>query len=252
MLQKLKLNPDERVLTVSPVNRYKVLGPGRVWLFLRQKVVTRFSVGFRGNSLVFDNVRSAEDVPLRFTVQLLYRVDPELLKSEMLHRLPGLNSGGWEGVIHWRTEHILRQLISRYAWQQLSQEATLAAVEQTLAQELDRRVKAVGLAVLSAALVKVELPAGLQQSLLEVQQNQLDATARAVILKKYLEVFGPNLAQAMPYIIQWELLNSVKTSNPQVLLTSAGLTPGMRLPEATHANGQAMGSGFYQVQLPLQ
>jgi hypothetical protein len=46
-------------------------------------------------------------------------------------------------------------------------------------------------------------------------------------LKEYAEVFGGDLARAMPYIIQWEMVNLLrKHGNPQVLLTNSGLNLG--------------------------
>ena len=58
----------------------------------------------------------------------------------------------------------------------------------------------------------------------------------------------------MPQIIQWELLNMLQKTNPQVLLSAAGLTAERMLPNPALAIKQ-QGDGapkMYQVQLPLQ
>ncbi len=252
MLKMLKLEPDERLLAVSPVNRYKVLGPGRVWLTLRQRQIIRFSVGFRAEMIYFDSVRSADNIPLNVTAQLLYRVNPELFRPDMLHRLPGLDGGGWKSIAQWHTEYVLRLLVGQLPWQSLAAEGAQARLERQLAQTVRERVKMVALEVVSAALVKVALPEGLQQKFVEAQQTQLDAAARAAVLQQYAEIFGPNLAQAMPLILQWELMNSIHKNNPQFLLTSGGLNLGAKVPEPAAANGQPHFPSMYQIQLPLQ
>ena len=93
-MRPIKLAPDERVLVESPINRYVVLGPGRIWIKPRQRIITHFQVGLRSELIIIEGVRTVEHMPLSFKIQLLYRPDPDLFSNELLIKLPGLQLGG--------------------------------------------------------------------------------------------------------------------------------------------------------------
>lgn len=253
MLRQLKLPPNDRVLIVSPVNRYKIKGPGRVWLTPRQKVATRLYVGPWGHSLVYEQVRTTENIPLKIKVQLLVQVEPTLFNDDLLPKLPPLNSGGWDGVIRWQTEYVLRQLVAQQSWQRLNQENVQKRVERQLKEALADRLTFVGLRVVNTAFVHIDLPHDLQQSIVAAEQEFIEATGRAKLLEVYRKIFGDNLAQVMPLIVQWELLNSIHQNQPNILLNAPALGNG--------GNGKAMLSlmpgdeppaSRYQLGLPLQ
>jgi SPFH domain / Band 7 family len=247
MLRQLKLSPNERVLTVSPINRYKICGPGRVWLSLRQRVVAKIFVGPRGQSLLFEQVRTVEDVPLKIKAQVLVRVDPELFTADTLPKLPGLNDGGWEGVVRWQTEYVLRLIVAQQPWQRLNEETVQQRVERQLTQTLADRLVFVGLRVMSVALVNIELPADLQQTLVDAEQVSIEASGRARVLEQYRQIFGENLARVMPYIVQWELLNTIHKNEPNILLNASNLA-NSDMPLAFRAGNGSR----YQIELPLQ
>ena len=254
MFRKVRLTPNERALIESPINRYKIAGPGRVWLIPRQRLLTTLYVGPKGQQLHYENVRTAENIPLKITVQLLSQADLNLFTKNLLPKLQALNGGGWDNILHWQTEYVLRMLVTHYTWQDLSHEEVQKRLERQLTQTLADRVKIVGLKINGACLLKTELPVNLQQALVKTQENQIETQGRATILKKYFEIFGDNLTQAMPQIIQWELLNTLQKTNPQVLLSTAGLTTEGTLPRPALSLPQ-QGDGtpkMYQVQLPLQ
>lgn len=240
MIRWTKLNPNERALVESPVNRYKIAGPGRVVLTPRQRIIARLYVGPRANTLEFDQVRTAEEIALGVKVQVIYRVDPELFTDDLLSKLAGLNEGGWQGIIHWQTEYVLRMLVGQYPWRELSKEQTKKRLERQFTQTLAARLKIVGLNVIAVCLIKTTLPANLQTTLIRAEQDSIEAGGRALVLKNYLEIFGDNLPQAMPYIIQWELMNTIHKNNPQILMT------------ATHSPAPpTLSEPVFQLQLPI-
>lgn len=254
MFKKVKLTPNERALIVSPINRYRVVGPGKIWLKPRQQHLITLYVGPKGKQLIYENVRTAENIPLKITVQLLYQANENQFTKELLPKLEFLGDGGWENILHWQTEYVLRKLVANYTWQELGYKEVQERIERQLAQTLADRVKMVGLNVNGACLLKTELPDNLQQTLVETEANQIETRGRAAILKDYFEIFGDNLAQALPQIVQWELLNTLQKTNPQVLLSAANLTAEGVLPRPTLALAQQGDSPpkMYQVQLPLQ
>ena len=95
MLHGTKVNPNERVLIESPINRYKLAGPGRVWLSPRQRILARVYIGPNGSTFKFENVRTVEEVAVDIQVKVIYKADPELFSQELLSRIPPLNEGGW-------------------------------------------------------------------------------------------------------------------------------------------------------------
>lgn len=253
MLKQLKLPPNDRVLIVSPINRYKISGPGRIWLTLRQKVATRLYVGPWGHSLVYEQVRTAENIPLKIKVQLLVQIDPTLFSDDLLPKLPPLNDGGWAGVIRWQTEYVLRQIVAQQSWQRLNQENVQQRVERQLKEVLAGRLTFVGLRVVNAAFVSIDLPHDLQQAIVETEQEFIEATGRAKLLEVYRKIFGDSLPQVMPLIVQWELLNSIHQNQPNIWLNAPAL--------GNSSNGKAVLSlmpddestaSRYQMGLPLQ
>ena len=248
MIRWERLNPNERLIVESPVNRYKIAGPGWVTLTLRQKIVTRLYVGPRGHSFQFKEVRTAENIPVDVKVQVIYRVDPSLLADELLSRTAGLNDGGWHGSVQWQTEYVLRMLVAQYPWRELNREEVQKRLERHVTQTLADRLKRIGLDIFTVCLVKTELPDGLQKTLLQAEKDTIEAQGRASVLKSYFEIFGASLPTAMPYIVQWELMNTIhKNGDPTVLLTNENLSAQPQLP----MNGITRPPVFH-MQLPLQ
>ncbi len=249
MIRWERLNPNERLVVQSPVNRYKIAGPGWVTLTLRQKIVARLYVGPSGQTFQFKEVRTAENIPVDVKAKVIYRVDHTLLTDELLSRTDGLNDGGWNGIVQWQTEYVLRMLAAQYPWRELNREEVQKRLERQLTQTLADRLKQVGLNILAICLIKTELPDGLQKTLLQAEKDTIEAQGRARVLKSYFEIFGAGLSTAMPYIVQWELMNTIhKNGDPTVLLTGEGLpAKSPQLP----VNGTAR-SPMYHLQVPLQ
>ena len=247
MIRWTILNPNERLLIENPINHYKVAGPGQVLLIPLQRVLAKLYVGPMGHSFQYSQVRTAEDVSINVTAQVIYRVAPELFPASLLPRIPGLNDGGWQGILHWQTEYVLRMLIAQRPWRELSREQAQKRLERQLTRTLDDRLKMVGLEIVAVCLVKMELPVNLQKTLIQAEQDNVEAQGRATVLKNYLEIFGDELSQAMPYIIQWEMMNTVhKNGDPKILLTNESLSPKISVP----TNGTTPPS--FQVQWPMQ
>lgn len=222
-----KLNPNERLVVESGLNRYKVVGPGRIWLAPWQTALTRLYIGPQEMALSFVEIPTGEHIPVDVELRLLYQIDPALFSPALLPQLPRLNEGGWAAILRWRTEYVLRPLIAAYGWRELGQPVIQQRVERHLRQTLTDLVQPVGLSLPAASLVKVGLPAELQQTLLQAERDSLEPLGRAEVLKRYVELFGPDLAEAMPYIVQWEVLNALhKEGHLQILLTDAGLLDG--------------------------
>ena len=245
MLHITKANPNERLLIESPVNQYKLAGPGRVWLSPRQRVLARIYVGPKGQTFKFENVRTAEEVAVDIQVQVIYKADPELFSQDLLSRIPPLNEGGWQGALNWQAEYVLRMLVAHQPWRELGKEQAKTRLERQFTQTLADRLKMIGLNVFAVYMIKVELPLNLQKTLVQAERDTIEAQGRAEVLKQYFEIFGDNLAQAMPYIIQWEMMNTIhKKGNPAVLLTSDNIFP--KLPWPVNDTPP-----LYQLQLPV-
>ncbi len=239
----LTLNPDERSLVESRVNTYQLLGPGRIWLKPWQRELTRLYVGPQDQALQIEEVRSVENIPLTITARALYQVDPALFTEALLPRLPRLNDGVWPRIVKWRTEYVLRQLLANYLWTELGRETIHNRLERQVTQTLADQLSVVGLSLISVSLVKIELPATLQQTIIQAERDSLEPRGRVQVLKEYFEIFGSNLAQAMPYIVQWELLNTLhKNDGVQVLMTSSVLSPDKQ---------PAGVEPLFQLQLPM-
>ncbi len=248
MLQLERLNPNQRLVIESPVNKYKVAGPGRVALHFRQRIIARLEVGPKAKSFQIKEIRTSEDVVLNATVQVLYKVDPTLFSADLLPRVAGLNEGGWRGALQWQAEYVLRLLTSQYSWKELNRDEIQKRLERQFTQTLAAHLKIIGLNIFSVCLVKTELPVDLQEAIIRAERDTIEAQGRAKVLSSYFEIFGNSLAKAMPYIIQWELMNTIhKHGDPTVLLTPDSLQPKPMLP----VNGTARIPSF-NMQLPLQ
>ena len=245
-----KLSPDERLIIESGTNHYQVVGPGRIWVKPWQRVLAELYIGPQGQALNFKDVRTVDNIPVEVTIQLLYQIDPTLFTGDLLPRLPKLNEGGWSGVLRWRIDYVLRRLMAAYAWRELGQETVQSRLERQLTQTLADYLKVIGLRVTSVCIVRIELPDTLQRTLIQVERDCIEPHGRALVLKEYADIFGADLSQAMPYIIQWELLNSLhKRGDVNFILTSTGLsldqkpvsngTPPAILQIPLPANGQS-------------
>jgi len=254
MLKYLVVKPNERVLVVSPVNRYKVKGPGRVWLTPRQKLLARMYIGPSSRALELDQVRSADNVPLRVSAQIVTHVDPNLLSPKILPNVPHLNEQGWQKLICWHSEYVLRQLIIGHRWRDLATQSVQQRLERQLAATLASRIKVVGLSVMSVNLVNVALPEELQQTLVEAQQTQIQSNVWAEVLERYLAVMQGVSPRTLHLILQWALLDAIRHNNPQILLTSGGLLAGNQNEPSLVVNKIPPDNGVskLQLQLPLQ
>lgn len=245
MIRHRKLNPYERLLVVSPVNRYRILGPGRIYLTPRQRPLVKMYVGPQARTLTLEQVRTAENIPLRITLKLVYCVEPDLFTTDLLPKIPGLNEAGWSSSLDWHAEYVIRQLVAHRPWQEINRDEVQNRMERQFVQTLGDRLKGMGLQIMVGNVIRSELPESLQRTLIQGEEDRAEASSRAKVLQSYFEVFGPNLPQAMPYIVQWEMLNTIHKNNPQILLTPNGL-----LTELIHPNSGTLGSEF-QLQLPI-
>ena len=240
-MRPIKLAPDERVLIESPVNRYAILGPGRVWIKPRQRIIAHFQVGLRSELITIEEVRTVEHMPLLFKIQLLYRPDPDMFTDELLVKLPSLHKGGWSLALRWHTEYITRLLVAPLSWEVISQEQRQKRLERQLELALSDRLSRVGLRIVSLAVINIRLPGKLQQALVDVE-------SRAKMLDRYRAIFGDNLIRAMPYIIQWELLSTLQKNRSHILLNTTGQSheewPVALLPGSKQES-------LYQAQLPV-
>jgi hypothetical protein len=134
-------------------------------------------------------------------------------------------------------------------WQALGHEEVQKRLERQITCTLADRLKSIGLNIFSVCLVKTELPVNLQKTLIQAEQDSIEAQGRAKVLKSYFEFFGDSLPKAMPYIIQWELMNTIhKNGDPQILLTAEGLSTKPSLP----LNGANRLPPVLHMQLPMQ
>ena len=231
MLKRMKVSRSKRVL-VRTGRHYQVMGPGKIWLNPRQHIITTINVGPQEKSFTVTKVQTVEKVPLDVTIQVLYRIDPDLFSDDLLHHLQKLNEGGWQSKLHWHFEYVLRQLLADYGWRDLDRFEIKERLERQLTQTLADRLKGVGINITATYLIKAELPEDLQQTIIQTEQNEVEARGRATILKEYFELFGNDLSQAMPYVMQWEMLNTMHKNggNPQFLMTASNPSLDASLP----------------------
>jgi regulator of protease activity HflC (stomatin/prohibitin superfamily) len=242
-----KLNPNERLLIENGINHYILLGPDIVLLFPWQKALAKLDVGPQERTLQFERVQTVENVPVKVTIEVCYQVGVDLLTDDLLSKLPGLSQGGWRDILQRRAEQVLRRMLAGYSWRELGQRTFQQRLEQELSQTLVDHLKGFGLKVTSVCLVQTELPDNLQNTIVQAEQDSLEPRGRALVLKEYAGIFGGPLSQAMPYIVQWELLSLLhKNGLPQLFLTSSDLSLGGR-----SANGRVPQSTF-QMQLPVR
>jgi len=240
-----KLSQDERLLVETGINRYKLLGPGLVWLQPWHKILTRLYVGPQSHSLRIDEVQTTELVPVDVTVKLLYQVSPANFHPALLPRMPSLDETGWSSILKWRTEHIIRHLFKDVGWRKLAKSTVFKRLDRQLALTLADDVAGIGLTILSVNILDIKLPANLQRTIIEAERDRIEPHGRALVWKEYFETFGDDLATAMPYIIQWELLNTMRKTNNSKFLVS------------DFSFWQKQGRGvepvppLYQMQLPL-
>lgn len=220
-----KLNPNERLLVESGPGRYRLVGPGRVWLKPWQRALVRLYVGPQAQSIQLRTVPTSENMPLAVTLQVMYRFEPGLLTPALLPGLKELYEGGWSSNLVWRTELILRRLCGGCAWRELQQEGTLARLERRLTCTLGDQMKPLGLAVREVCLIKMELPAELQRTFIQVERDSLEARGWVLALQAYADLFDQDLSRVMPLIGQWELLNILRQKG-QAQLILTGSAPG--------------------------
>jgi regulator of protease activity HflC (stomatin/prohibitin superfamily) len=241
-----KLNPDERLLIESGINHYKLIGPGLIWLKPWEKSLLKLYIGTQSQSLQFDQVRTGENIPVAIKTEILYQTDPALFTQELLPKIPWLHKGIWQYILKWRTEHLLRQMLTSYTWSELGRAETQPRLERRLSQTLSEYLKVVGLKVVALYLVKIELPGNLQQTIIQAEQDGLEPRGRALVLKEYFKIFGQDLGRVMPFIVQWELLNTLhKNGNTQFILSNSALAW-----EAQPINNGASPT-TYQLPLPI-
>lgn len=242
----VKLDPNDRLLIEYRPNRYKVIGPGHVVIWPWHAVLARLYVGVRGHDFLLKAIRTVENVPLDIHIKTLYLIDPELFTDGLLPKVPILNEKGWVSVLEWRLEHISRSLIATYSWREISKQKVQEQLERLLTQTLAGYMANIGMKVSGVFLIKIELPTDLQNTILQTERDGIEPRGRALVLKEYFEIFGTDLPQVMPYIVQWETLNVLhKNGKAQFLLTHSGLTSA--------PNGHFSGNGSAQplLQMPL-
>lgn len=233
MITWVSVKQNQRLLVERGINQYKVMGPGWVLLMPGQHPLTMLDVGPKSQAFVFDEVQTVEKVPVEVTVQVLYQIEPTLFTDDLLPNVPALNESGWQKVLKWQSEHVLRQLLANHSWQDLGQQRVQQHLEQQLTLILDKRLKGIALNISNVSLIKTALPVNLQKTLVQAEQNGIEARGRAVVLKEYFRIFGKNLPKVMPYVVQWELLNVLhKNGGPQLILTGANLSLQTPISEA--------------------
>ena len=242
----IKLSPNERLLVESGVNRYKLVGPGLIWLAPWHKALTKLYIGPNEEAYQLDEVRTVEHVPINVDLRVLYKVDLALLTPKLFPQVPWLGDGVWQKILRWRTEYILRQMMADYPWRELGKQPVQQRLERQLAQTLADQVKLVGLRLLSISLVKTELPADLQRTILQAERDSIEPRGRALVLKEYFDIFGDDLAQAMPHIVQWEVVNTLRKNGRINLVLAAASLPI----DGPSPKGE-MPQPLFQMQLPL-
>jgi hypothetical protein len=234
-----KLNSDERLLVLSGDSHYKLLGPGlavvlRPW----QQALTKLYLGPQRQPCEFGEVRTVENVPVDIIAEITYQIEPGLFSNDLWPKIPGLNQEeGWKKIIEQQAEYILRQMLAGYSWRKLNQAEIQPRLERQFGQILATCLKGIGLKIMSVCLVKIGLPGALQNTILRAERDAIEPQGRLLVLKQYLDFFGPDMAQAMPYIVQWELLNVMhKKDGQQFLFTDSAISLSQKPPGG---NGKA-------------
>lgn len=202
MLTYCKLTPTQRLLAEVKTNGYKFFGPGKFFLYPWHRFLTVLDLDGTDFKVSMKKVRTKKDVPLTLTLQVAYQPDLALMKPALYPKLPALNNGGWKGIIQWRSEAIVRSMLANYTWQDLKIRAVQSCLEHKIPTRLNEYLKLLGIRVTLLSVVNVELPVQLQHSLVDAEQDSIEAKGRAAVLKTYLDIFGNNLPQVMAYINQ--------------------------------------------------
>ncbi len=232
MISIKKLKPNERLLIEWGVNNYKIAGPGMVCLWFWQQGTAMFRVDPQTETFQFNEVRTAEDIPVNITVRIVYQVDPLRFTPELMPKIPGLQEQGWRSAVQWQTEHIFRQMLAAYAWSELGSKDRQAQLEWELAQTLTEYLEQIALCVTGVHLIRTALPLNLQKTLVRAEQDGVEAGGRARVLKDYFNTFGGHMSDAMPYIMQWESMNVLhKSGKPHLLLSNSRQAAAPALPE---------------------
>lgn len=221
-MQKWWLNPYER-LVIRVGAQYKLAGPGTVWVFpLFEEVLAKLHIGVTGHALEVYALSTAEGIQVDIEVQLLYKIEPELLER-ILCQVIALNDGGWQTILNWRIEYTLRKLVSQYSWQDISRPMIQKRVERQLSRIVSDDMASVGINVSRCCLVKVKLP-----------DDLLEAQLQSAVLKSYTTTFGAKLPQAMSDIARLQLLTSMQQEGRvQVILTSSDFSNAAPAPNGT-------------------
>ena len=224
MIARIRVGPNERLLVNDRADNYKIFEPGWAWLKLGQYPVTTVSVAPQAQTVTFVEVQTVENIPLDVSLQMVYHIDPARLTPALYPNLVGLNEKGWQMAIQSHTEYVLRQLLGDYSWQNLDRKVIRQRVERLLLRTLATRLEKLAVNILSLGLMKITPPPTLQRTLVRAEQDRVEAQGRISVLNDYFEIFGGDLPQAMPYVIQWEFLNMLhKQENPNVVLAAANL-----------------------------
>lgn len=83
-----RLNQDYRILVEVGVNRYKLFGPGLVWLMPWQKILAEIHIAPQVQLLQVNEVQTTELVPVNVSLQVLYRITPENFSDDLARAMP--------------------------------------------------------------------------------------------------------------------------------------------------------------------
>ena len=159
----MNVDLNERILVKRSINQYKLVGPGLVWIKPWEQILVKFRTDPQFYASHVSEVRTVDNIPVDIDVQVLYQVNLNLLKDDLLPRI-------------------------------------------------------------------------------QAEREALDTLGRVVALKQYIEAFGGDLAELMPFVSQWELLSTLRHKDgTQYLLTGSPLSP----------DPSAAPPPAYQLQLPL-
>ncbi|MCB0192365.1 MAG: hypothetical protein KDJ65_10520 [Anaerolineae bacterium] len=186
------LNQRERIIVKSGFNvdRYTIKGPGRIFLKPGQKIVAKFHIGPRRESFEIKNVRTFEDVPVNFSLDVSYNVSPELIRDGLLISIQNLNQGIWETILQRTTQHILLKLVANQSWRGLHQPHVQQQIERRLTLTLADQLHPVALNINFAKILNTTLPDELQTAVIREQKQKLEIQSRAKNLATYFDVVG--------------------------------------------------------------
>ncbi|MCB0179954.1 MAG: hypothetical protein KDI62_17105 [Anaerolineae bacterium] len=190
-------------------DRYEIKGPGRVFLKPGQKIMTNFHIGPRREIFEIKNVRTVEDVPINFSLDVLYRVSPELIQDDLLFSIANLNQGGWETIVQRSTQHILPKLISTQSWQGLHQPHIQQQIERRLTMTLADQLHLVALNISFAKILGTTLPEELQSAVIQEQKRKLERQSRVENLASYHDTVGGD-SEKLAWLYAFEELDMLR------------------------------------------